>query len=836
MNILSNLQNLISRKLAPILLLFSLCSFGLSTEVKHLSNSSITDMSLTEYAPEKIYVHFDKSDYVAEENIWFKVYLLNTATTTLGTNSKVVYLDLIDANNKILDTKIVKTVAGFGEGNIPLPFDAIEGEYTIRAYTNYMRNFDDSFFFKESVFVRSKYSKTVLSSPTTNEKINVSDLNVRFFPEGGQLVSGYNNKIGFKVVGPNNKGIDIEGEIVDETGKKVIGFATSKFGMGLFHLIPKDGKGYTANIFHNNTTFSYNIPKSMNTGVALRIIEGKEFYQANIQSSLTQGINQYKFTAKQRNGKIFSSEIVGNSANAVIKIPKDIFREGVINFELSNQNSEKVVSRLSFYEVLAEEKPKVTVAVVEKDSKQKVVLNLDSGVNTNLEADMTTNVSVSIAKVPANSTIKEEQGIKTYLLLTSEVTGTIEQPNYYINSSEKERKKNLDVLMLTEKWKEYSTAMKTKNQSALEFNYETGITLSGTIKSAYNRGIPAIAKVSLSYKNKETIGFDETISDSNGKFVFQNLDFSDTTSIMLQALSSSSNKKSKKGSSDFHIEIDAFSPPKISKTKKYNPSPSADNSTKTKRFNLVNDSFQQVDDDVIQLDAVEVRTKGIKKEETYYTDRRLLYKEPSQTLDFDEFREMGFRNALEALRGRVPGLSIRGNIQGNFVYLRGSSSLGSEGDAIGTGSALVLVDGMPVGSDILEQMLPSEIDFIDILKGPRAAIYGSRASNGAIAVYTKTRTKKNNLSNVIKNSNIEFNHTGFVKPQEFHLAANSKTKYLSSTSSTTFLWKPTLLFRNTAESEILFDSQKESGRYRITVQGISSDGIPIYTDEFFNMK
>jgi hypothetical protein len=54
-----------------------------------------------------------------------------------------------------------------------------------------------------------------------------------------------------------------------------------------------------------------------------------------------------------------------------------------------------------------------------------LVLNLDSGLDKHLGAGMTTNVSVSIAKVKANSAITVEHGIITYLLLTSEVTGTI---------------------------------------------------------------------------------------------------------------------------------------------------------------------------------------------------------------------------------------------------------------------------------------------------------------------------------------------------------------------------------------------------------------------------
>lgn len=811
------LKNHMLSKLLPILLLFSICLYSIDAEIKCSSNSAAAYMHPMEFTPEKIYVHFDKSDYVAEENIWFKVYLYNAATSTLGTNTQVVYIDLIDPNNKIHETKMVRALNGFGAGNITLPFDAIEGEYTIRAYTNYMRNFDDSIFFQESVFVRSRYSSASILPKTTRQKTTTSDLSVQFFPEGGQMVSGYNNKVGFKVTGDNNKGIDIEGEIVDETGKKVIRFSTSKFGMGLLHLVPQDGKQYIANIFHNNTMFTFNLPRTMNSGIALRIIEGKEYYQANIQSSLKEGINQYKFTAKQRNGEIFNSEIVGNSANAIIKIPKHILREGIINFELSDPKNEKVVSRLVFYEGLAAAKPKVTVDTINTGLRQKVLFNLDSG------ADMTANISVALAKVPENRAITDALGIKTYLLLTSEVSRTIEQPTYYIYSSETERKKNLDVLMLTQKWKEHSMAKKTGNQSALEYDYETGITVSGTVKSGNNKDIPAIAKVSLSYKNSETIGFDETTSDANGRFVFRNLDFSDDTSIMLQALNLSSDKKSKKGSSDFHIEMDTFTPPKIATLKKYSTRPS--NVIGTKRLNIISDSLQQVDDNVIQLDEAEVKTKVIKKEKTYYTDRRLLYKQASQTLDFADYNDMDFQNPLEVLRGRIPGLTVRNDT----IYLRASSSI-----AVGN-SALILIDGIPVGSDALSLLLSSDIDFIDIIKGPRAAIFGSRAANGVIAVYTKTgNTSSKSSENSTPSSNIKFKHVGFIKTQEFNVEIHNieKNNHLKNNSSTTLVWKPNLLLTN--KSEVLLETKKEPGSYKITVEGLTFDGRPINVMKYWS--
>lgn len=809
------------------LIILACCFYSTASPIeKKGSNYSTTDLvTLNNYSPVKIYLHFDKSEYIAEETIWFKVYLLNNIANQLGKKSEVVYIDLIDADNTILDTKIMKTTSGFGEGNILLPFDINEGQYTIRAYTNFMRNFDDSYFYQKSIIVHSIHSNKTIIPSKTKAPTQISDLAIQFFPEGGQLVSGYNSKIGFKVVGRDDKGIDVKGEITDETGKKIVGFTTSKFGMGLFHFIPKDGKAYTAKIFHNNTTFSYSIPKPMNKGVALRIIEGKEFYQANIESSLMQGIDKYRFTANQRNGELFSSEIVGNSANAVIRIPKDIFTEGVINFELSNQNGQKVASRLSFYEDLIKEEPKVTVDFLENDSEQKVLLNLDS------TADMITNVSVSITKIPVNSFATDQQGIKTYLLLSSEVTEAIEQPDYYINSTEAERKQNLDILMLTQKWKNHSVSNLTQNLTDVAFEYETGITLSGTIKSAYNKNIPAIAIVSLSYKNKDIIGFDETISDANGRFVFKNLDFSETTTVMLQALNPSSEKKSNNGSSDFHIEMDVFSPPTVTISDKYKPSPTFVTNSGTKKFNRVNDSLQEVGDDVIQLDAVEVQKRVIKKAETYYSDKRLLYKEASQTFDFDEYSDMGFQRPLEVLSGRVPGLSVRNR----RIYLRAPSSLDTSERA---GAALILVDGMPSSADVMDQFLSSDIDFIDIIKGPRAAIYGSRSANGVIAIYTKTGIVKNKLSDEsIKNSSIKFKHQGFVISQDFHLNAvyNTKGNHFDNKGETTHLWKPTILLTKKNKKGVLFHKQLQSGKYKIILQGMTSDGSPLNVVDFIEL-
>lgn len=120
---------------------------------------------------------------------------------------------------------------------------------------------------------------------------------------------------------------------------------------------------------------------------------------------------------------------------------------------------------------------------------------------------------------------------------------------------------------------------------------------------------------------------------------------------------------------------------------------------------------------------------------------------------------MGFTNLLDALRGRIPGLSVRDDT----VYLRSASNLSGNS----TSAALILLDGSPVGKDILYQMLPSKVDFIDVLKGPRAAIYGSRAANGVIAIYTKNGTESAGKTTKAGGSlNIE--HPGYAVSRTFY--------------------------------------------------------------------
>ena len=98
---------------------------------------------------EEVFVRTDRDIYISGEQVWLKVYTLNGLTGTPSNISKVVYLELLDKNNFPLRQLKIKTESNSGSSRFVLPDNISSGNYIIRAYTNWMKNFStDQFFYK----------------------------------------------------------------------------------------------------------------------------------------------------------------------------------------------------------------------------------------------------------------------------------------------------------------------------------------------------------------------------------------------------------------------------------------------------------------------------------------------------------------------------------------------------------------------------------------------------------------------------------------------------------------------------------------------------------------
>ena len=164
-----------------------------------------------------------------------------------------------------------------------------------------------------------------------------------------------------------------------------------------------------------------------------------------------------------------------------------------------------------------------------------------------------------------------------------------------------------------------------------------------------------------------------------------------------------------------------------------------------------------------KLDEVVVTALGIKR-----AKKSLGY--ASQELGTDEVTSAREPNLLNGISGKVAGLQITNSPSG----LGGSARVSIRGDAslnINGNSPLFIVDGTPISNSIVgssgsgtqdvdygngaSEINPQDIESINVLKGPAAAaLYGSRAANGAIIITTKKGNNRKGRLGISINSGI----------------------------------------------------------------------------------
>lgn len=134
-------------------------------------------------------------------------------------------------------------------------------------------------------------------------------------------------------------------------------------------------------------------------------------------------------------------------------------------------------------------------------------------------------------------------------------------------------------------------------------------------------------------------------------------------------------------------------------------------------------------EDANELDEVVVTALGLERQE-----KSLTY--ANQQVDTDELTKARSVNVLEGLSGKVAGVSVTRSSSGVGapvkVVMRGNRSIG------GSSQPLYVVDGILLDGDI-NNISPDDIQEISVLRGANAAaLYGSRAANGAIIITTKS--------------------------------------------------------------------------------------------------
>lgn len=485
-------------------------------------------------AQEKIYLHTDKNFYIAGEIIWFKVYYVGGATHRPLSLSKVAYVEILDRSNKpVAQAKISLTGKG-GSGSFYLPLTLKSDNYNIRAYTNWMKNSESSFFFEKPISVVN----TIKTVEGNFQKDSVR-VTANFFPEGGNLVQGIETKVAFQVVGQDGKGIDARGVITDDNGDTIRNFSTYRFGIGNFTFMPMAGRAYKATILlPEGKSFSSPLPAVYDSGYVMNVTDNKDGrlkirVQAKVKETGQRGEKVFLLAHTRQVLKAAEPGYVNYENDLVLYIDKAKLTEGISHFTLFNKDQQPVCERLVFT------RPKNDVSV--SVSSDKNVYEKRQKVNLSISATgedkPTGNINYSVSVFQRDSLQAFDQDdIVGYLWLTSDLRGQVESPGFYF-SNEANVDEATDNLLLTHGWRRFrwENILSQATPTTPKFMPEYRGHLITAKVTAVNDGKAAVdIECFLSFPGNP-FGFCAAKTDSNGMVYFDVKNYYGPGDIIIQA-------------------------------------------------------------------------------------------------------------------------------------------------------------------------------------------------------------------------------------------------------------------------------------------------------------
>ncbi|MEO0341675.1 MAG: hypothetical protein AAF242_21010, partial [Bacteroidota bacterium] len=226
-------------------------------------------------APEKVYVHLNKGFYSNRENMWFKAYLVDGVTHRPVTSSDVVYVELISPSKEKIKVWRLHNKQDL-HGDFQWTRNNEAGTYRLRAYTNFMRNQGEEFFFDKAFqvidfipeVITEKPSKSKQAVVETEQKIAPSYL-VDFFPEGGDLVADLPGTVCFSVRDSFGVSHDANGQLLDARGNFLSSIKTSHDGLGVFKFTPEKGEQYFVKLQVGTQQIEAPLPTIQKRGLSL---------------------------------------------------------------------------------------------------------------------------------------------------------------------------------------------------------------------------------------------------------------------------------------------------------------------------------------------------------------------------------------------------------------------------------------------------------------------------------------------------------------------------------------------------------------------------------------
>jgi hypothetical protein len=850
------------------------------------------------YPQEKLYIHTDKSHFIPGESVWFSLYLVDASTHKPSGQSRLVYIELADTSGTVADRRYIAVNAGRGHGDFRLNVDFEPGTWILRGFTNFMLNYANTPLFSmelevidpgvvsgsggigvtssenrhsyqaslgsgtgdppgsgsPSNFTRPDQNLTPGNSPNPGQTSPVANINVRFFTEGGDLVGGLPAVVAVLATGPGGRGAEVQGRLFDGYGNQVVSFATGRFGLGRFTFAPAPGTRYHALVETGGEKLAFELPPVKAKGYTLQVNNNMpDEALVRIETNMDGGL-QGAFLAGHIRGRIFCLEELSPGDLAFIYVDKIGFPPGIVHFTLFSAEGLPVAERLAF---MGNEEAMVSLDVsVSKESygkRERVDIELSLTDYSSFLQGGNFSVSVTDSYVVPSHHVRHN--IMSYLLLSSDLPGSLENPGYFFDTSNSDRHMLLDLLMMTHGWRRFKwDDLLAGNFPEIRYPAGTGHIIKGKVTCSERRNVPVRSGVMLAAVG-EAFSTTSLVTGDDGLFMFDEIGLYDTTILVVQGSvyrERRARRMERRGiyesftaPGDNLVSLQLFEPEIIpgrvdipaASLSGENFAAYVEDSKKDPMLSHLKDIWQ------LEIEGVEIRRRRPVARTSFDRAFHGTPFRPKDRVVVDEHPfSHTYSNTWELLRSVHPAIFTDTETKYSGQP-KGPRQTGQPTSFYFAAKPGIFLNGVEVSPDrpehalaIIEALPVESISFIDILREPQTLVYGMGYSM-VIAVYTKTageyRDSRPGPTNVLS-----FEFPGYYRAREFYSPVydvpgphHSRQDY-----RTTLFWDPEISIDGDGRAKVSFFTSDKSSAFRVIVEGVTGTGIPVYASGEFRVE
>jgi len=442
-----NLKRLFFSKFPYLILLFWFFPINAQNS-RNLLSEQLQSMSKN-YNTDAIYLQTSKNIYETEEDLWFKGYVLDAQYFTPSNRSKILFVQLIeDKTDKVLWEKKYEIENGFVNGHLFLKNDLAEGIYTLAAYSKHSFNSNVKEFY---AIKKIEIQKTIQRKNAIVPMEKDNTVLFTTYPEGGKLVSGIQSVLAFKALNSKGLPVTVSGTLF-ENDIPLIPIRSSHAGMGAIEFTPDATKKYHIELSEPALDKKYDLPAVNKSGKVLSLV-GNTKEALIFKIAQKDDLKEEKvYLRLQMRGVVYNIATGILKKELYLKIPLNDTPQGIAELTLFDGNAHPLAERLVY--VSQDQKLTIRTEFDKSAYTTREKVNLKIKVTDEKGLPIVAHLGLSVYDGLYQNKL-DSKNIQTHYLLSTQLKGNIYDPAYYFNEQNKDRKQALNLLMLTQGWRNY---------------------------------------------------------------------------------------------------------------------------------------------------------------------------------------------------------------------------------------------------------------------------------------------------------------------------------------------------------------------------------------------